>query len=152
MEQEKVLGAADHKRYERAINLVAGDRVPQALEIMEDLLSRYPDYPRILTAAASLRENSGEPHERWAPLIRRAAEIAPDYFFSRVSMARLLALEKRIEEARESLKPLLELKEMHRTEWRSLIGAQITIAQAEGDFPAIARLEKVLWDFDRSRE
>jgi hypothetical protein len=62
------------------------------------------------------------------------------------------ALEDRIEAARESLKPLPDLKEIHRSEGRSPIGVRIAIAQAKGDFSAIARLEGVLWDYDRSRE
>jgi predicted Zn-dependent protease len=147
--EETVLGAADAKRYERALNYMAGGDLPRALALLEDLLSRYPDYPRLLTAVASLRRGEEEPIERWAPLIRRAAEIEPDYFFSRVGMAQLLVSEGRIEEAKESLKPLLEREEMHRSEWRALIGAQIAIAQAEDDFPAAARLRAALDDYDR---
>jgi tetratricopeptide (TPR) repeat protein len=151
-EEETVLDAADAKRYGRALDYLAGGDLPKALEAMEDLLCRYPDYPRILTATASLRRGNDDPPERWAPLIRRAAEIAPDYFFSRIGMALLLATENRIEAARESLKPLLEQKEMHRSEWQALIGAQIAIAQAEDNSPAVARLKAMLQDFDRSRE
>jgi tetratricopeptide (TPR) repeat protein len=149
---ETVLDAADLERYERALGHVADGDLPRALKLLEDLLSRYPDYPRILTAAAMLRQGNGQTYERWAPLARRAAEIAPDYFFSRTGMARLLAAENKIEEAREFLLPLLEREEMHRSEWRSLIGAQIAIAQAEGDFPAVARLRAMLRNFDRSSE
>jgi tetratricopeptide (TPR) repeat protein len=151
-DEETVLEAADLARYLRALDHVADDDLPRALELMEDLLSRYPDYPRILTAAAMLRQGNDQPCECWAPLARRAAEIDPDYFFSRTGMARLLAAENKIEEARESLRPLLEREEMHRSEWRSLIGAQIAIAQAEGDFPAVARLRVMLRNFDRSNE
>jgi tetratricopeptide (TPR) repeat protein len=149
MGEETVLSAADAKRYER-VNRLANDDLPRALEIMEDLLSRYPDYPRILTAAASLRRGNGEPLERWAPLVRHAAEIEPDYLFSRVCMIQLLVAENRIEEARESLKPLMDLKEMHSSEWRAILIAQIRLAQATGDFAAVARLLTMLKDFDRS--
>jgi predicted Zn-dependent protease len=151
-EEEAVLDANDAKRYEAALGFVAGGNPPRALEILEDLLNRYPDYPRILAATASLRRANDEPLERWAPLVRRAAEIEPDYFFSRIGMAQLLVAENRIEEARESLRPLLELKEMHRSEWRSLIGVQIDIAQAEGDFPAVLRFREMLGEVDYLRK
>ena len=50
------------------------------------------------------------------------------------------------EEARTELKPLLELKEIHSSEWRALIMAQIAIAKAEADFPALTRLSAELRD------
>jgi tetratricopeptide (TPR) repeat protein len=151
-QKEAVFDEADGKRYERVLDYLADDDLPHALELLEGLLERYPDYPRILTAVAAIRQANDEPLERWAPLVRRAVEIAPDYFFSRIGQARLLAAENRIEEAKETLKPLHALKEMHRSEWRALIGAQIAIAQAEDDFPALARLNRALQNFDRSRE
>ena len=96
--------------------------------------------------AAAMREAEGEPIENWAPLIRRAAEIEPDYFFARTGLIKLLAKEGRLEEARTELKPLLELEEMHSSEWRALIMAQIAIAKAETDFPALTRLSEMLRD------
>ena len=84
--------------------------------------------------------------QRWAPLIRHAAEVAPDYFFARTGLVKLLVSEGRLDEARAQLKPLLELKEMHRSEWRSLILAQIVIARAAADLPALTRLNGMLRD------
>jgi len=113
---------------------------------MEKLLPRYPDYPRVLTAVAVLREAGGEPIEQWAPLIRRATEIDPDYFFARTALVKLLAAEGKVDEARALLAPLLELKEMHSSEWRSLILAQLHLAKANADLPAITRLNAMLHD------
>ena len=79
-------------------------------------------------------------------MIRHAAKIAPDYLFARTGLIKLLAKEGRLEEARTELKPLLELKEIHSSEWRALIMAQIAIAKAEADFPALTRLSAELRD------
>jgi tetratricopeptide (TPR) repeat protein len=146
MEEETVLIAADHRIYGEAMDLINRGQRAKAQQLMEKLLPRYPDYPRVLTAVAVLREAGGEPIEHWAPLIRHAAEIDPDYFFARTALVKLLAAEGKVDEARALLAPLLELKEMHSSEWRSLILAQIHLANANVDLPAITRLNAMLQD------
>ncbi len=146
MEEETVLSAADHRIYGEVMELIHGRRIAKARQLMEKLLPRYPDYPRVLTSIATLREAEGEPMEQWAPLIRHAAEVAPDYFFARAGLVKLLAKEGKLEEARAELRPLLELKEMHNSEWRALILAQIALAKAAKDLPALTRLNGMLRD------
>ena len=146
MEEETVLNEADHRIYDEAMNLIAARKNAKARQLMETLFLRYPDYPRIMTCLATLREAEGEPFENWALLVRRAAEIAPDYFFARTGLIKLLSKEGRLEEARAELKPLLALTEMHSSEWRALIMAQLEIAKAEADFPALTRLTEMLRD------
>lgn len=145
-EEETVLSAADHKTYGDALDHIHQGRHAKALPLVETLLTRYPDYPRILTAAATLREAGGEPIEQWAPLIHHAYEVAPDYFFARTGLIKLFAKEGKLDEAREQLAPLLELKELHSSEWRSLILTQIELARADGDLPALMRLNEMLRD------
>jgi len=145
-EEESVLGAADHQTYGDVLDYIHQGRHAKALPLIEKLLTRYPDYPRILTAAATLREADGAPIEQWAPLIRHALEVAPDYFFARTGLIKLLAKEGKLDEARAQLAPLLELKEMHSSEWRSLIVTQIELARADGDLPALTRLNEMLRD------
>jgi tetratricopeptide (TPR) repeat protein len=146
MVEETVLSAADHKTYGETLDLIHQGQHAKAQHLMEKLLVRYPDYPRVLTGAATLREANGEAIEQWAPLIRRAAEVAPDYFFARAGLIKLLAKEGKLDEARAQLAPLLELKEMHSSEWRSLILTQIELAKADGDLPALMRLNEMLRD------
>lgn len=146
VEEETVLNDADHRIYGEVMNLIHAHKNKKARQLMEDLFLRYPDYPRVLSGLATLREADGEPIENWAPLIRHAAKIAPDYLFARTGLIKLLAKEGRLEEARTELKPLLELKEIHSSEWRALIMAQIAIAKAEADFPALTRLSAELRD------
>ena len=146
MAEETVLSEADQRIYGETIQLIHSGKNRKARQLTEDLFLRYPDYPRILTNLATMREAEGEPIENWAPLIRRAAEIEPDYFFARAGLIKLLAKEGRLEEARTELKPLLELEEMHSSEWRALIMAQIAIAKAEADFPALTQLSATLRD------
>lgn len=145
-EEETVLDAADYQTYGDALDYIHQGRHAKALPLIEKLLTRYPDYPRILTAAATLREAGGEPIEQWAPLIRHAQEVAPDYFFARAGLIKLLAKQGKLDEARAQLAPLLELKEMHSSEWRSLILTQIELARADGDLPTLTRLNEMLRD------
>ncbi len=146
MEEETVLNAADQRIYSQLMDFVGSRQIAKARPLAENLLTRYPDYHRVLTTAATLREADGEPIEHWAPLIRHAAEVAPDYFFARTGLVKLLAREGRLDEARAEIKPLLDLKEMHSSEWRSLILAQIAIAKADADLPALKRLNAMLRD------
>lgn len=148
MEEETVLNAADHQIYGEVMDLVHSKRIPKARQLTEKLLARYPDYHRVLTTAATLREADGDPIEQWAPLIRHAAEVAPDYFFARTGLVKLLVREGKLQEARAELKPLLDLKEMQSSEWRSLILAQIAIAIAktDADLPSLKRLNAMLRD------
>ncbi|MBP7201733.1 MAG: tetratricopeptide repeat protein [Propionivibrio sp.] len=145
-EEETVLSPPDFKLYENALDYIAEQKISQARAIMEQLLVRYPDYPRVMTSVATLREAENEPLESWATLVRRAAEIDPGYFFARTGLVKLLVKEGKLEEAREALKPLLEATEMHSSEWRSLILAQIALAKADGDLPALIRLNEMLRD------
>lgn len=149
LEEETVLNAADHRIYGEAIKLINRGQSAKARQLMEKLLPRYPDYPRVLTAVAVLREAGGEPVEQWAPLIRHAAEIDPDYFFARTALVTLLATEGKVDKARALLAPLLKLKEMHSSEWRSLILAQIQLAKANADLPTITRLNAMLHDCNK---
>ena len=146
MEEETILGAADHQIYGDVLDLIQQKKHAKALPMIEKLLTVYPDYPRILIATATLREAGGAPVEQWAPLIRHAAKISPDYFFARAGLIKLLAREGKLDEARAQLAPLLELKEMHCSEWRSLILTQIELAKADGDLPALMRLKEMLRD------
>ncbi|MEO8409631.1 MAG: hypothetical protein ABI478_03605 [Propionivibrio sp.] len=146
VEEETVLSAADHRTYMKVIDLMGSRNIAKALPLMEDLLRRYPDYGRVLTTVATLREAAGEPIERWAPLVRHAVDVDPDYSFARTGMVKVLAREGQLDAARDQLKPLLELKEMHSSEWRSLLLAQIEIAKAELDLPTLMRLNTMLRD------
>ena len=145
-EEETVLSPNDFKRYERALDFIAEKRFDKARELVEQLLVRYPDYPRVLTSAATLREAEGEPLDAWAPLVRRAAEMDPGYLFAQTGFVKLLLKEGRIDEARERLAPFLQLTDLHASEWRSLLLAQIEIAKADGDLPGLARLNAALKD------
>ena len=146
MEEESVLSAADQRTYEKVLDLVHAQQIAKALRLIEELLPRYPDYARVLTTVATLREAAGQPIEAWAPLIRHAAAVAPDYFFARTGLVKLLVNEGKLDEAREQLTPLLDLTEMHSSEWRALLVAQIAMARAAGDLPGVARLNAMLRD------
>ena len=61
-----------------------------------------------------------------------------------MALARILVREKRIEEAKDLLAPLLRLTELHITEFRALATAQIELALADGN-PDSARSWLEMW-------
>jgi Tfp pilus assembly protein PilF len=147
-EDEMAIDEAGRENYRRALGRLRDGDTAAARRIMEELLRLHPDIPRLLTGVAVLREAGGEPVERYAPLIRRAAEIDPDDPHARTGLARLYAREGQTEKARETLQPLLELKQMQRSEWNSLVNTQSVIAKAEREARIMRRVSKPLKDDD----
>ena len=64
-------------------------------------------------------------------LVAETHDRFPEYFFARAALARMLAQEKRIEEASDLVQPLLRLPKLHVSEFKALAQAQIEIALAD---------------------
>ena len=146
MEEDTVLSPKHQKIYERIVGLVGEGHNAKALQLAEALYQDYPDHPRAQILLATLREAEKQPLAAWVPLVRRAFDLDPDYFFARTAMSKLLVAEGRLDAAREMLRPLSDIREMHVTEWRALLVAQLAIARAEDDMPTIIRLNGMLRD------
>jgi tetratricopeptide (TPR) repeat protein len=100
-----------------------GERMlKQAIEIAPKL----PSLLNNLAAAYGIQGKSEEARNLLAEIRRRF----PDYFFGITNEAMNLARDGKPDEAEELLKPLLQLKRMHTSEYASLCCAQVEIAIA----------------------
>ncbi len=67
--------------------------------------------------------------------------MAPDYLFARCGLARCLAQEGNLSEARALLDGLIEIEEWHRSAYRSLLLTQRALALASGKHEAARNLQ-----------
>lgn len=140
-------GAALNERVHAAIG---ARNLPLALELAQQLDRMYPDQPLAITNMAAIKEGLGDPHEEIAGLYRRAYALAPDYLFARCGLARCLAKEGQLEDARALLEGMLEREEFHRSEYRSFLHAQRTLAVASGEWQAVRTIDQSLADLEQA--
>jgi tetratricopeptide (TPR) repeat protein len=102
-----------------------------AERVLRDALEIAPDNPSLLNnlAAALFAQRK---HDEGNALIRRMAELHPDYHFARCGMARLCVEADRLDEAQEWLDPIMSRERFHISEFSALCIAQIELALAEG--------------------
>ena len=77
-------------------------------------------------------------------MVHQIFERHPDYLFGRIGVAQLALRDGKIEEAEALLKPLLEQRRLHFSEFEALCRAMIELYQAQGDRNA-ARSWLDLW-------
>ncbi len=142
-------GTAINERVHEAIRL--GNSV-EALSLAQQLQQMCPDQPSALTNLAAVKESLGHPAAQITALYRQANVLAPDYLFARCGLARCLAREGSIEEARTLLDGILERQEFHRSEYRSFLMAQRALALASGEQDAARNLGETLVDLDKDLE
>jgi tetratricopeptide (TPR) repeat protein len=117
---------------------VKGERLlKQALELA-------PDHPSILNNLAAAYGIQGKIEES-EKLIEEIHQKFPDYFFGRTNLATHYARRGRVDEAEELLKPLLNYKRLHFSEYSALCGAQIELALARKNRQA-ARSWIQMWE------
>lgn len=137
---DRELQPADAEEYNRAFNLIADGQVEDALAALESLYRAYPHSARLMTALANVKRALKHPTDEIEPLVRKAWDADPGYLFARTAMACLLTDQGDTKAARDLLEPLMTCERFHYSEWRSYLGAQLAIAQAEGDTAAMLAL------------
>lgn len=133
----EIYGEAEHKHSrqvdklaEEAISALRRDDSSRAEELLKKALELEPDSPDLLNNLAAAYEVQGRKQEALA-LAEQIHQRFPDYFFGKVSRARMLIQQGKIEPARQLLTPLLELKRLHFTEFDGLCAAFIDLYLAE---------------------
>jgi tetratricopeptide (TPR) repeat protein len=106
-------------------------RYADAEQIVREALKIVPDEPTLLNHLAATQAALGHAEESDAT-IRRMAGLYPDYLFARSAMAQLCIREKRLEEARQWIEPLLKQPRFHVSEFGALCIAQCELLIAEG--------------------
>lgn len=143
---EEDLPEADAARYAEATQLLHKNQMDRALEILNTLLEKHPQHPRLLANTALIRLSLNQSLERIEPLVEQALTLAPDYLFARVARAHLQIRRGEPERALKEIEPFLMQEEIHISEWRALIQTQIAVAIAKGDTKSAARLQEMLRD------
>ena len=119
-------------------------RYADAERVLRQTLEIAPDNPTLLNnlAAALFAQRK---HDEGNALIRRMAELHPDYHFARCGMARLCVEEDRLDEAQAWLEPIMSQERFHFSEFSALCIAQIELSLAEGK-PEGARSWMQFWE------
>lgn len=141
------LGTALNERVHKAIGR---GELHEALALAQQLHQMHPDQPSTLTNLAAIKEGLDHPDAEIAELYRQAYALAPDYLFARCGLARCLAGEGILEEARVLLDGMLEREEWHRSEYRSYLLSQRALALASGDHEAARALAASILDLEHS--
>lgn len=140
------------KLNERVLEAIGHGNLRLALDLATQLQQMHPEQPSALTNLAAIKEGLGVEQSEITDLYRRAHAIAPDYLFARCGLARGLARQGRVDDARNLLEGLMEREVLHRSEYRSLLLTQREMALAIGDVNAAAGLAKAFADFERSAD
>lgn len=134
--------------YDRMLAAMRRKDWSHALDIGMQLHRMYPHVPSPLSNMAAIKEAQGQPLAEIMALYRQAHALNPDYLFARCGLARCLAAEGKVDEAREMLVSLMQRKKFHVSEARTFLRTQRAMAEAAGDGEtarnldqAIARLE-----------
>ena len=130
-------------KYEETYDLLMADKAAEVEPLLHEIIAEAPEFYSAYNQLAVVYEKQGRRQEA-RKLVEETHKRFPDYLFARVALARLQTQEKRLEEARNLLKPLLMLPRLHISEFRALARAQMDIARADGR-PEAARTWLEMW-------
>jgi predicted Zn-dependent protease len=99
---------------------------------LKDALAREPDAPDLLNNLAAAYGLQGRREEAHA-LLRQVHAKHPDYWFGRIGVARLAIEAGQLDEAQALLRPMLEQKRLHTSEFAALAMAEIDLQLARGE-------------------
>ena len=131
-EPELRLKPATQKIVEEAIQALHANDARRAEALLRQAIALEPDDPSLHHNLALSFEMQGRSAEAEA-LVRENHARHPEYLFGRTGIARMAVQNKKLEEAEALLKPLLERKRFHFTEFAAFAGAQIDLFLAKGD-------------------
>lgn len=130
--------------YDRMLAAMRRKDWSHALDIGMQLHRMYPHVPSPLSNMAAVKEAQGQPLAEIMALYRQAHALNPDYLFARCGLARCLAAEGKVDEARELLATLMQRKKFHVSEARSFLRTQRAVAAAAGDEEAARNLDQAI--------
>jgi len=121
----------------------------EAFELALQLRAMHPDQPAALTNLANIGQALGKPLQESIRLHRESLALAPDYLFARCALARHLAGEGQLDEARALLEGVFEREQWHFSEYRSFLLAQRALALAQGEHQAMRAVDETLLEIER---
>ncbi len=146
--QETLFAVQEDPRYSDFLALCKQTRLHAAHQVALQLCRDFPDDPPVWTNLAIVKEALHHPQTELDPLVAHAYAIDPTYFFACTGWAICLARQGRVDEANALLKPLTQRTEFHITQYRSLLNAQIVVANAMGLTERANAIARVLNDLN----
>ncbi len=111
-------------------DLLLDDNLVDAKLLAQELIGEAPDFPSAYNQLAVVYERQGQ-REKARELLEKTYTRFPDYFFSRVALARMMIAEKRVEEAMDLVNPLMRRTKLHYSEFQALARMQMEISLAK---------------------
>jgi tetratricopeptide (TPR) repeat protein len=130
-------------KYEVTYDLLMDDELEEAEVLLHEIMAESPDFYSAYNQLAVIYERRGQKAEA-RKLVEETHARFPDYLFARVALARLVAQEGRVEEARKLMEPLLRLRKLHISEFRTLVQGEMEIDLADKK-PEAARFWLGMW-------
>ncbi len=145
---ETLFAVQEDPRYTDFLDLCRKKRLRDALDLALQLCQDFPDDPPVWTNLATVKEGLHHPQTELDQLFAHAYAIDPTYIFACTGWAICLARQGRTDEANALLKPLAQRTEFHITQYRSLLNAQVVVAQAMGLTERANAIARVLKDMN----
>lgn len=127
----------------KAMDFLMEGRAEEAEALLKEMIEADPDFPSAYNQLVVAYDMQGR-REDVRRLGKEILQRFPDYFFGRANMARLLASEGDIDEAKALLDPLVDRKRLHVTEFQALAQANMELLLAEKNIAA-ARSWLYMW-------
>jgi tetratricopeptide (TPR) repeat protein len=145
-ESELVAGVSDEiqDKHTAAYEYLMDDEPEKAEAVLQEIIAAAPHFYSAYNQLAVAYQMQGRHKEARAIMEQTHAQF-PDYLFARVGLARMLIQDKRIEDGRKLLEPLMQLKKLHISEFKALASAQMDLALAEKK-PESARTWLGMWE------
>ena len=133
---------------QRMHQALARRELDEAYELALQLRDMHPEQPSALTNLANIGQALGDPVKETVRLHREALALDPHYLFARCALARHLAGEGQLDEARTLLEGLFEREQWHYSEYRGFMLAQRAMALAQGEHEAVRAMDETLSDLE----
>ena len=130
-------------KHKEAYDLLMDGETEAAELLLHEIIAEAPDFRSAYNQLAVAYQMQGQ-EEKVREMVEETHARFPDYFFARVALARMMVDEKRLEEARDLVEPLLRLPKLHISEFRALAEVQMEIALAVNQIDA-ARSWLEMW-------
>jgi tetratricopeptide (TPR) repeat protein len=145
-EQQRLLSPQAERLVEKAYHCQVKGDAQGAEKYLHQALELEPDSTAILNNLAASYAAQGR-HQESRAMIQEIHERFPDYITGTINYATCLIREKKLAEAEELMRPLLQLRRIHLSEYTALCSGQVQLWVAKGDREAarqwLAMLEQV---------
>jgi hypothetical protein len=145
---EALYAVQEDPRYSEFLDLCHQKRFQQAHDVALQLCHEFPADPPAWTNLVTVKAALRHPQAELNQLSAHAFALDPSYFFACTGYAICLARQGKTDEANALLKPLTLRTEFHVSQYRSLLNAQVIVAQAMGLTDNAKSIQRVLDDLN----